>query len=196
MRPWDKQKYIRKEKIPGVNDIISIAKSVRNDRNRCLFVLTYLTAGRLQELVRYKGRYKKKGEERSSIRRDDIKIEERMGRSILLINLRNEKHLKKHRKNIPVPLDISENQVFFSLISGYLDTLEKDEELFSIGYKRGYVILSKINRWNPHWLRHIRLTHLVTIYNYREHQLMLYAGWSDNRPARHYLELRWEDLLY
>ena len=193
MKPWGKQKYLKKEKIPAVDGILSMAQNIRDDRDRCLFVLTYLTAGRLQELVRYKGL----SEERNSIKKSDIKIEEKEGRKILLINLRNEKNKNRHRKDIPVPLDIDENRYFYKLISDYINSLDDDDELFQIGYKRGYVILNKINpRWNPHWIRHIRLTHLVTVYGYREYQLMLYAGWSDNRPAKHYLELRWEDLLY
>ena len=193
MKPWGKQKFLKKEKIPTVNGMLSIAQTIRNDRNRVLFVLTYLTAGRLQEIVRYRGL----GEERGSIRKNDLKIKDKEGRKILLINLRNEKNKNRHRKDIPVPLDIKENEYFYNLISDYIDSLDENEELFQIGYKRGYVILNKINPgWNPHWIRHIRLTHLVTVYGYREHQLMLYAGWSDNRPAKHYLELRWDDLLY
>jgi integrase len=193
MKPWDKQIYAKKEKIPTVNGILDLAKSISNDRDRCLFVLTYLTAGRMQELVRYSG----KDENRDSVKGGDIEIKEKNGRKVLLINLRNEKHLTRHRKDLPVPLDIKENQLFFELISGYLESIEDNEEVFKIGYKRAYVIITQINPyWNPHFIRHIRLTHLVTVYGYREHQLMLYAGWSDPRPAKHYLELRWEDLMY
>jgi hypothetical protein len=192
-KPWDKQCYLGKEKIPGVKDIIDMAREISEDRDRCLFVLTYLTAGRMQEIVRYNHNK----ENRSSIKKSDIVIQEREGRKILLINLRNEKNLNKHRKEIPVPLDLPENKDFFNLIITYLNSIGNNDEMFPIGYKRAYAILNRINpNWNPHWIRHIRLTHLVTVYGYREYQLTMYAGWSDPRPAKAYLQMRWEDLLY
>ena len=46
----------------------------------------------------------------------------------------------------------------------------------------------------PHYFRHCRLTHMVTRFNYDSHQLVKYAGWTDERPAKHYVHLRTEDL--
>lgn len=191
-KPWDKQCYLDKEKIPTVKEIIDLASEITSDRERCLFVLTYLTAGRMQELVRYNHNK----ENRSSIKGSDISLIEKEGRKILLINLRNEKNKEKHRKDIPIPLDIEENKKLFNLIVPYLNEVQK-EELFPFSYKRAYALLNKIKEeWNPHFIRHIRLTHLVTVYGYREYQLTMYAGWTDPRPAKHYLQMRWEDLLY
>jgi integrase len=193
MDSWSRQFYLKKEKITPLSEIIEIAESIDNDRDRCLFILTYLTAGRLQEIVRYS----RGGEKRSSIRLDDLNITEVKGNKVLLINLRNEKNLTKHRKDIPVPLNLIENRKLYNLMVDWLSSVEDKGEIFPISYPRAYKILTKINPdWNPHWLRHLRLTHLVTNYKYREHQLMLYAGWSDPRPAKNYLEMRWEDLLY
>jgi len=192
-RPWDKQCYLHKEKIPTVKDIIEIAEGISSERERCLFVLLYLTAGRLQEIVMYNS----KKEIRSSIRKSDITIQDRDNRKILLINIRNEKNRTRHRKDLPVPLDVDENKVFYNLMVDYLNSLDDNEELFPFSYKRAYALLNKINPdWNPHWIRHIRLTHLITVYGYREHQLRLYSGWSDSRPASKYLEMKWEDLIY
>lgn len=192
-KPWDKQCYLKKEKIPTVKEIIEIARAIDSDRTRCLFILTYLTAGRIQEMVKYKS----SKEVRNSIKKSDISIQEREGRKIMLINLRNEKNKTRHRKEIPVPLDIQDNKDLYNILIQHLNDIQDNAELFPFGYKRAYALLNKINKdWNPHWIRHIRLTHLVTEYGYREHQLMLYAGWTDPRPAKHYLELRWDDLLY
>jgi len=192
-KPWNKQSFAKKEKNPSVKEIVELAGSIENDRDRCLFVLTYLTAGRLQEIVKYKG----KGEERSSIKIEDLSITQEKGRKILLINLRNNKHRKRHRKDLPVPLDIPENALLYDMMVGYLSSFSETDEIFPISYRRAYAILTRINPgWNPHWIRHIRLTHLVTEYGYKEFQLMLYAGWTDPRPAKDYLQMRWEDLLY
>lgn len=200
-KPWSKQSFAEKERIPGVNNIIDMSKQIYNDRDRCLFVLTYLTAGRLQELVRYTG----KNGKLESIKAGDLQIKENIIenngeksiKKILLINLRNNKNKKRYRKDIPVPLNKPENVELFNLMSEHLLGIPDEDEVFPITYRRAYAILTKINnRWNPHWIRHIRLTHLVTIYGYREYQLTLYAGWSDPRPAKHYLQMRWEDLMY
>ena len=192
-KPWDKQCYLGKEKVPSVKEIIELAESIPDERTKCLFILTYLTAGRMQELVRYTHNK----ENRSSVKSTDIEIKEIDNRKILLINLRNEKNRDKHRKEIPVPLDIDENKKLFNMIVPYLNTVGATDELFPFSYKRAYALLNKITPdWNPHYMRHIRLTHLVTIYGYREYQLTMYAGWSDTRPAKHYLQMRWQDLLY
>lgn len=203
MVAWSRQKYLKKEKITPLKEIVGIAQAIEDKRKRALFVLSYLTAGRCQELVRYKGydmiNGKKvfNGERRPSIKKSDLEIEERGGRKILVINLRNEKNKDRLRKEVPVPLDLKENIIFYNMLVPYLNTLGNYDELFPIGYNRAYEIITSLGKkWNPHWFRHLRLTHLVTIYKYREHQLMMYAGWSDSRPAKRYLEMNWEDLLY
>lgn len=47
---------------------------------------------------------------------------------------------------------------------------------------------------HPHYLRHVRLTHLVEEYGYSHVALMQYAGWTDIRPAAVYLQLDWRHL--
>lgn len=42
---------------------------------------------------------------------------------------------------------------------------------------------------HPHLLRHFRLSHLVTLYNYNVFQLQEFAGWSDTRQASVYVSL-------
>jgi len=46
----------------------------------------------------------------------------------------------------------------------------------------------------PHYFRHCRATHMVTRFGYDAFQLTKYMGWSDERPAKHYVKLRTEDL--
>jgi hypothetical protein len=189
--PWRHQLFFKKEKIPTVNEMIELAETMPN-RTRALFILTYLTAGRAMEIVRYT----RNKENRQSIRKDDLTIENRNARSILLLNIRNEKNKQRFRKIIPVPLDIEENKKLYNLLVDYLNELDNTAELFPFSYKRAYKLLKDATGWNPHWIRHIRLTHLVTVYGYREQQLMMYAGWTDARPSKNYIEMRWEDLIY
>lgn len=46
----------------------------------------------------------------------------------------------------------------------------------------------------PHFFRHCRLTHMVTRFGFDSHQLVQYAGWTDERPAKYYVHLRVKDL--
>jgi len=190
--PWSKLLLLKEEKIPDLAEIIELAQGIDNGRNQALFILAYLTAGRIREIV---SKRDKLGNYRSSIKKSDLKIVQEKGRNVLIINLRNEKNRNRKRKEIPVPLDIKENVIFWNMIIDYLNSLENDEELFHISYQNAYGIISKLG-FNPHWIRHIRLTHLVTVYGYKEHQLIRYAGWTDSRPAKNYIEMDWTDLLY
>lgn len=192
-KAWTKQKNLKEERVISIEKVIELAQSIGNIRNRSLFVLTYLTAGRIQEIVRKKN--KKTGEIRPSIRKSDVSIVEKDGIKILLINIRNQKHKTRKRKDIPVPLDRRENALLFNEITDYLNTLKNEEEMFPVSYQYAYKVISKLG-FNPHWIRHIRLTHLVTKYGYKEHQLRVYAGWTDSRPAKSYIEMNWEDLIY
>lgn len=187
-KPWSKQSFLQGERIPTVKEVLEIAEGIDKDRDRALFVLAYLTAGRIKEIIRK--------ENRASIRKNDLRITMEGGREVLVIDMRNQKNKDRERKEIPVPLDLEENALFWNMVIPYINTLSNDGELFPIAYKTAYEILDNLIGWNPHWFRHIRLTHLVTVYGYREHQLTMYAGWSDPRPAKNYLQMRWQDLMY
>lgn len=187
IQPWSKQKLLKKGKIPSINDIIIIANELEL-RTKALFILAYLSAGRIQELVRDKNK------KLPSIKKKDLIVIDKKNRKIMLIGIRNEKNKNKTNKEIPIPLDREENIRFWNLLIEYLNQLELDDELFPFNYQRAYKLLIETG-FNPHWLRHIRLTHCVTIYDFNEMELMQIAGWSDPRPAKHYIELRWSDLL-
>jgi hypothetical protein len=185
---WSKQKYLKEEKIPSINEIIELFSQISRPRDRCLLIMTYLTAGRIKEVIKKEGR--------TSIKKNDFKIIQEDFKDILLIDLRNEKNRDRKRKEIPVPLDIKENAILWNMMLEYINSLGNEDELFHISYQKAYEIIIKYTGWNPHWIRHLRLTHLVTVYGYKEFQLVRYAGWSDSRPAKNYVEMSWKDLLY
>ena len=89
---WSKQSFLKEERIPTIKEIIGMAESVEKDRDRALFVLAYLTAGRIREIVRNK--------EKPSIRKNDLEIKDVNGRQVLLINMRNQKNREKKRKDL------------------------------------------------------------------------------------------------
>lgn len=50
-------------------------------------------------------------------------------------------------------------------------------------------------RLHPHYLRHCRLSHMATIFNFNELELMRFAGWTSIKPAVFYVKLTYKDLL-
>lgn len=193
MKEWSRQELLQRSGVPNINELILLVRSIPNIRTKALYIITYLTAGRICEVVRYK-RMKKQGlVQWDSIKKKDIFLTEKSGREIILINLRNEKNPKRYSKEIPIPLDRQENIYLWNDLLDYLNTLELEQELFPFGYQMAYKLLKPY--CNPHWIRHIRLTHLTTMYDFSELLLQRYAGWTDTRPSKDYVELKWQDFL-
>jgi len=67
--------------------------------------------------------------------------------------------------------------------------------LFNFGKTRAYQIIRQATGWNNHWLRHLRATHLVLYHDFNEQLLIKFMGWTNSLPAKHYMELKWTDIL-
>jgi len=186
---WFNQKRLRTEKIPSIAEIINIAESIPKINIRALYSLLYITAARIREII------PDRKNNFPSIIKADFSFSYKDDRKYISINIRNEKHKKKKRKEIPFPLDKEENITLWSFIKEYLDTLKLNDELFPFSYQYAYRQLKPHIGGNPHWLRHIRLTHLITVYNFNENLLQRYAGWTDTRPSKAYAELNTSDIL-
>ena len=90
---WKIQQTIlktRKESITP-NDIVIAARRIQKPRDRALFVILYLTAGRISEIVK-------------TLYRKDISEQEVDCRRIILFRLINRKSKDKKLKDIPVRL--------------------------------------------------------------------------------------------
>lgn len=46
----------------------------------------------------------------------------------------------------------------------------------------------------PHYFRHCRLTHCITEFDFNDQELVKYAGWTDSKPAKWYINLKTTDL--
>lgn len=211
---WKNQKKLLEKDIPSIVEINNIARNITDMRARALFILAYLTAGRISELVKYyKIKYGKhigtndsgkkrtiyNWSERHVIERTEgitkgaiQKINNKEGRTFLLVTLPNRKNRKLKIKKLAIPIDKEGELIDF--LYEYLGTKEYNEPLFPFTPQRAWQILRKYG-YNPHYLRHVRLTHLVTVYNFNEHMLRRFAGWTDTRPARFYIEIKWQDFM-
>lgn len=181
-RPWSHQKDLLKEPIPNPNEIINLAITCLNERNKALFILGYLSGGRISELL--------------EITKMHFQHKNVDGRDLILIkNLPNRKNKERHFKDIPIPIDNSFEKELFSMAWNYIDNLYPDRKIFDFTKIRAYQILKKDFDVNPHYLRHVRATHLVTEYNFNSSQLESFMGWSDARPAKHYVQLAWRNII-
>lgn len=219
--PWKNYRRLNKDKAAeflSIEDIYNLSEKFTSLRDKCLFVLAYITAGRIEELVRRKAlkfskkkvRMLKKGrtkitqvtdyskksiiKEELGIDKSRITIHNNNGRELLVIAMRNLKNKIEHIKIIPFPLDNETNKKLNRIVQAYLSGLYPEEELFPFGKRRAEQIISSAIGFNPHFLRTCRLTHLVRYYNFSDQKLKTYAGWSDSRPSKNYIKINWEDL--
>jgi len=225
-KPWATHKQLKKEEIPSKEQVIAMARNIKHLRERALFIIGYLTGGRISEIVREpylrKVEYKKEivtdaagnrkemiartkdkspiqiSMERQElnykgIRRDNISWSYKDGRRILIISMQNRKNKHMKRKRIPLPYD--KEKELIDMLTEFLDKLQADEPLFPFGKSKAELIIKRVAGMNPHFLRAIRATRLVVDYNFNEHKLIQYMGWTDGRPAMSYVKLNENTIL-
>lgn len=208
-----------------LEEVFNKVSNFDNPRDKALFSILYLCGARVEEIVRHqKIRYLKKQvyqikgghgkkvnvqdytkkkivNKQPSLTPEQIVIEPNEGKKILIIKLRNLKNKNRGEqiKLIPVPLDLDNDKhkiylKFSHIIWNYKKLLDKDEEMFPITKRRAEQIILKAG-FNPHFLRKLRLTHLVKYHNFTDQKLKTFAGWSDSRPSKHYIKINWRDLI-
>lgn len=174
------------------NELLEIINGIKNPRDRALICFLYLTGARISEALQ--------------VTKNDI--EEREG--YILINLPTLKKYKilgkttlpDGRKKLltqrdiqrrVVPINPARDQEFLDHIIGWF---QAQVNITLFGFKsriRAWQILHRYDLF-PHYLRHLRLTHLVTERNFTDQDLIKFTGWADSKPAKYYIHLRWEDI--
>lgn len=197
MKPWGTQKIVGNMNlnIPSIQKLIDIIDSISVPEERCLVGLCYLTGGRISEIIK-SSRYKR---ELSSIKRKQFQLDTIEGHKVLKITIRTLKKRGAEKDTsfrvIPIPLDIPVNKKIIQLIWGYIKQYTQEEELFDFKYTKALRIIKENTGWNPHWIRHIRTTHLLRVYKFKEEKVRIYMGWTDLRPLSRYSELKWVDIV-
>ena len=51
-KPWATHKQLKKEEMPSKEQVIAMARKIKHLRERALFIIAYLTGGRISEIVR------------------------------------------------------------------------------------------------------------------------------------------------
>ena len=184
-----KQLYSADE-VPNLFEIADMIDNIRigkenitfqTIRAKALIAFNYLTACRISEpLPDTKLGY-------DGVKKKDIEFSKYKGYNCMFIRILNRKHRSRKSKRQPIPIDKEYKIVLF--IKRYLDTLEDDQVLFNLSKQRVIQIINTTTGFNSHFLRHIRLTHLITLYDFKEQALVKFAGWTTSAPAQHYAEL-------
>lgn len=188
MKELRKEIESKRSRLPTQNILLKRIRTSKSLRDRALMSLCYLTAARINELL------PKKSIEYSGLKKSDIEFVMKKNQRIMLVSLINEKN--QTRKNKELPIVIEKDKEFVEIVEEYLNAIDENDVLFPFTKQRAWQIIWKYLKMNPHFIRHIRLSHLVLMYDYPDQKLIRFAGWSDSRPSKHYLEMKWEDLIY
>ena len=222
---WKRQRLLKKQDIPTQEQVYQMARDYYNPRDKALFVLLYLTGGRLTEVIPCR-RLKKnvyaletvtnkhgyptkqvtklssgspkvsktefKDHNYPGIMKKNITFSVLKGKEFMIVGMQNRKNPQFLWKNIPVP--VKQEGHFIEMLKEYTDKLDDDMVLFPFGKTKARQIIADRNM-NPHFLRDIRLTHMVMLYDFTPFQLVKYAGWKNSDPAERYVRLSMGDLL-
>lgn len=125
----------------------------------------------------------------------DIKFKEYGNIRCLNIRIENRKNKNRTSKLLPIPIEFPEEKAIADYVLNYMNNLEDDMILFKIGMRRARDIIYQTTGYSLHFIRHIRATHLITLYDFNEQMLIRFMGWTDGRPAKAYMELRSSDIV-
>jgi len=115
-------------------------------------------------------------------------------RKVLLIELFNEKAKSRDLRHKKLPLPFDTHKDIIDIILTNIEKIPYGKPVVSLPYHKIWRLMSKYEL-NPHLLRHYRLTHLCINHRYDSFKLQLYAGWTDIKPAKHYIQMAWSSLL-
>jgi len=217
-KAWSQQAKLKMQSIPTPEGLLATINKCKHPRNKALMAIAYLTGGRISEIVKenYLRKTVFKRDPNNELRilriqgvpqvdhinkiqinypgitKKDITYAYLNQQQIMLINMQNRKNREYKRKNIPVLIE--REHKFVRIIENYLEDINDEQPLFDFQKSQAYNIIKKELGLNCHFLRDIRATHLVTVHNLREFQLVMFMGWTDPRPAKRYVRMRWQDI--
>lgn len=208
--------------MPTYQEVVHIARSFPTTQESALFAITYLTGGRISEIMPKKALYKrvyKKHPETgkilknkqgspiiastdqvehgySGIKKRDLyedTIGGRDGREVHVLVISIENRKNKEDKRKTCPCPIEKESELMNIVREYLSMVAFEDVLFPFSEGKARRIINKVG-FNPHYLRDIRATHLVWNYQFTEYALIQFMGWTDGRPAKRYVRKDWRKI--
>lgn len=171
------------QKVPTKEELTNKISAIPSQRDRALTSLLYLSGARVNEIL-------------NRMKADDIMLTEKDGKRYAVFRVFTEKTRgrggDKIYRNLPIPFE--RDWKLLDPIIAYVRTRPKDIPLFRLTRQHVYNLTQLHLSMNPHFLRHIRLTHLTTLNNFTAQDLVFWTGWKDSRPATIYVHLNWQYL--
>jgi integrase len=180
----------KKEVPPTRPEILGALCQLPVLRDRALLSFLYLTGCRISEVVRYKHRSKDwKGE---PIKKDQVEIQSDF---IIIHNVRVLKTRKEIRfKKVPIRVNSLEHPFINQFLEYFNKISDPNAYLFDITRQRAFQILKTVGIF-PHLLRHTRVTHLISDYDFSVPQLQKFFGWIKWDSAGEYAHLDIRDIM-
>lgn len=103
-------------------------------------------------------------------------------------------HTKKRKRGIEIrKVPIRKNDELASYILFYIEDMHEECVLFQFSRQTA---LNRIKKYDKtlwcHLFRHARLTELAE--KMTDQELTQFAGWTDSRPSKNYIHLKWRNL--
>jgi len=163
-------------RMPSRQELLNVINKILNLEERAFICFLYLTGARVSEICQ---RVKKYQLEYANIK----------GTPFLIVNnVYTEKRRTPVFRRVPIPLTKRESG-FLKPFLDYVEHLGKDDVLFDFDRKKAWQIIRSKTYLFPHYLRHIRLTHLKIEHGFDALDLKQFTGWKDTRPAETYAHL-------
>ncbi len=198
MKTFYDSTYKKKKPLPHVvtlEYLYRISEQLNDTESKALFYALYLTGARISELL--------------ETERKDYHVENYRGYKVMYVDLITLKRKQKMIRSVPIMLDYSrtdEELKMADLLWKYIITMKPDQSPFPFVRKtawkkirtpisvravspNGEYLKNHEFLIHPHYLRHCRLTHLVQYYRYDTSYLKKITGWTNDTPAKVYVQL-------
>lgn len=143
----------------------------------------------------------------------DLRRESMEGKDLLVAELLTLKNRKYKRRSLPALMQGVEREMALDILE-YVGRAAPEYYLFGFNRQKAYNHISQQRitvraiveeprreivtlenfRLYPHFLRHCRASHLVSLHGYNEVDLMRFMGWTDPSLSAVYVRLDWKDL--
>lgn len=186
----------RGKPILSKEELLELFRSIDDIKVRALVVMLYLTGARIKEMLNVSKRDIKDVRGKSGNFWVVRMMTEKKYDIVEKIKLNGDRKRFVTNKRIEyrnVPINAIRDIEFLKLAWDWIHGKSKNERLFEFSRQRAWKLLKKYDIF-PHYLRHLRLTHLVSDMNFTDQELVQFTGWADSKPAKIYTHLRWQDI--